>query len=52
MILEEGELADEPIMVEEVERPEVDLVGRDGIEIPRISAQPESSSAHGRRVEV
>ena len=27
MIIEEGELADEPIMAEEVERPEVDLVG-------------------------
>ena len=27
MILEEGELVDEPIMAEEVERHEVDLVG-------------------------
>ena len=34
VILEEGELADEPIMAEEVERPEVDLVGRDDVEIP------------------
>ena len=52
VILEEGELAGEPVMAEEVERPEVDLVGRDGVEIPGISAQPEPSSAHGRRVEV
>ena len=50
VILEEGELADEPIVAEEVERPEVDLVGRDGVEIPGISAQPEPSSAHERRV--
>ena len=40
VILEEGELADEPIMAEEVERPEVDLVGRDGVEIPGVSTQP------------
>ena len=39
MILEEGELAGEPVMAEEVERSEVDLVGRDGVEIPGISAQ-------------
>jgi len=52
VILEEGKFADEPVMAEEVERPEVDLVGRDGVEIPGISAQPEPSSAHGRRVEV
>jgi len=39
-------------MTEEVERPEVDLMGMDGVEISGISAQPESSSAHGRRVEV
>ena len=42
----------EPIMAEDVERPEVNLVGRDGVEILGISAQPEPSSAHGRRVEV
>ena len=52
MILEEGELANEPIMAEEVERPEVDLVGRDGVEISGISTQPGPSSAYGRRVEV
>ena len=52
VILEEGEFADEPVMAEEVEQPEVDLMGRDGVEIPGISAQPEPSSAHGRRVEV
>jgi len=31
-------------MAEEVERPEVDLVGRDDVEILRMSAQPEPSS--------
>ena len=46
MILEEGELADEPIVAEEVERPEVDLVGRNGVEIPGISTQPGPSSVH------
>ena len=34
MILEEGELVGEPAMVEEVEQREVDLVGRDDVEIP------------------
>ena len=52
VILEEGGLADEPIVAEEVEQPEVDLVRRDGIEIPGISTQPGPSSAHGRKVEV
>ena len=52
MILEEGELADEPIMAEEVERLEVNLEGRDGIEILGVSTQPGSSSAHEGRVEV
>ena len=52
VILEERELVGEPVVAEEVERPEVDLVGRDDVEIPGFSAQPESSSAHGRRVEV
>ena len=33
MILEEGELAGELVMVEEVEHPEVDLVERDDVEI-------------------
>jgi len=37
MILEEGELASEPVMAEEVERPEVDLVGRDDVEISGVS---------------
>ena len=36
-ILEEGELTGEPAMAKEVEQPEVDLVGRDDIEIPGIS---------------
>ena len=44
VILEEGELVGEPVMVEEVERPEVDLVGRDGVKIPGISTQPGPSS--------
>ena len=52
VILEEGELAGEPIMAEEVKRPEVDLVGRDGVEISGVSTQPGPFSAHGRRVEV
>ena len=37
MILEEGELADEPATAEEAERPEVDLVGRDNVKIPGVS---------------
>jgi len=37
VILEEGELTNEPIMAEKVERPEVDLVGRVGVEILGIS---------------
>ena len=37
VILEEGELAGEPIMAEEPERPEVDLVGREDVEIPGVS---------------
>jgi len=52
VILEEGELAGEPVIAEEVERPEVDLVRKDDVEIPGVSTQPEPSSAHGRRVEV
>ena len=52
VILEEGELANEPVMAEEVERPVVDLVRRDGIEISGISTQPGPSSAYGRMVEV
>ena len=42
----------EPVMAEEVEHPEVDLVGRDDVEIPGVSTQPGSSSAHEGRVEV
>ena len=34
MILEEGELTGEPVMAGEAERLEVDLVGKDDIEIP------------------
>ena len=37
VILEEGEFTDELVMAEEIERPEVDLVGRDGVEILGIS---------------
>jgi len=43
VILEEGKLAGEPVVAEEVERPEVYLVGRDDVEIPGVSTQPESS---------
>jgi len=42
----------EPVMAEGVERPEVDLVGRDDVEIPGISTQPEPSLVYERRVEV
>ena len=52
VILEEGKLANEPVMAEEVERPEVDLVRRDDVEIQGVSTQPRPSSAYGRRVEV
>jgi len=52
VILEEGELAGEPVMAEEVERPEVDLVRKDDVEILGVSTQPGPSSALGRRVEV
>jgi len=52
VILEEGELAGEPVMAEDVKRPEVDLVGRDDVEIPGVSTQPGPSSVHKRRVEV
>ena len=52
VILEEGELAGEPAMAEEVERLEVDLVGRDDMGILGVSTQPGPSSAHGRKVEV
>jgi len=52
VILEEGELTGEPVMAEEVERPEVDLVRKDDVEILGVSTQPEFSSAHGRRVKV
>ena len=37
VILAEGEPADESVMAEGVERPEVDLVERDDVEIPRVS---------------
>ena len=51
MILEEGELADEPTATDEAEQLEADLVGRDDVEIPGVSTQPGSSSAHERRDE-
>jgi len=52
VILEEGELTGEPAIAEEVERPEVDLVRKDDVEILGVLTQPGPSSAHGRRVEV
>ena len=51
IILEEGELADEPIAIDEAEQLEVVLMGRDDVEIPGVSTQPGSSSAHERRDE-
>ena len=50
-LLAEGESVGEPVMAEEVERPEVDLVGRDDVEISGVSTQPGPSSPHERRVE-
>ena len=44
-ILAEGEPAGESVMAEGVERPEVDLVERDDVEIPGVSTQPGPSSA-------
>ena len=52
VILEERELAGGPAMAEEVKQREVDLVGRDDIEILGVSTQPGPSSVHERRVEV
>ena len=52
VILEEGELAGELVMAEEVERPKIDLVRKDDVEILGVSTQPGPSSAHGRRLEV
>jgi len=51
-ILAEGEPADESIMAEGVELPEVDLMERDDVEISRVSTQPGPSSAHERRAEL
>ena len=39
-------------MAEEAERPEVDLVGKDDVEIPGVSTQPGPSSVYERRVEM
>ena len=52
MILEEGELAGEPVLAEEAERPKVDLVRRDDVEILGVSTQPGSSSVQESRDEV
>jgi len=52
VILEEGELTGEPVIDEEVERPEVDFVRKDDIEILGVSTQPGPSSAYGKKVEV
>jgi len=51
VILEEGELADEPAAADEAEQLEVDLMSRDDVEIPGVSTQPGSSSAQERREE-
>ena len=51
-ILVEGEPAGEPVLAEGVERPEVDLVERDDVEILGVSTQPGPSSAQERRIEV
>ena len=49
--LEEGELADEPLTIDEAEQLEADLVSRADVEIPGVSIQPGSSSASERREE-
>jgi len=51
-ILAEGEPVGESVITEEVEHTDVNLVGRDDVEIPGVSTQPGSSSAHKERVEV
>ena len=51
-ILAEGEPVGEPVMTEGVERPEVDLVEMDDVEISRVSTQPGPSSTQERREEV
>ena len=51
-ILAEGEPVGEPVMTEKVERPEVDLVERNDVEISGVSTQPGPSSAQERRAEV
>ena len=51
--LEEGELADEPTAAaaaDDAEQLEVDLMSRDDVEIPGVSAHPGSYSAQERRV--
>ena len=48
VILEEGELAGEPVIAEEVERPEVDLVGMEGVEILGVSTQPDLLQLMGK----
>ena len=42
----------ESVMVEGVERPEVDLVERDDVEIPGVSTQSGPSSAQERRAKM
>jgi len=37
VILEEGELTDEPAATDEAEQLEVDLMGRDDVKIPGVS---------------
>ena len=50
VIQEEGEFAGEPVMADEVQRPKVNLVRKDDVEIPGVSTLPGPSLAHGRRV--
>jgi len=51
VILEEGELTDEPTTTDEAEQLEVDLIGRDDVEILGVSTQLGSSSVQERRDE-
>ena len=50
--VEEGELVERPLVAGDTESPEVDIMGEEDVEIPGISTQPESPSAHEGRDEV
>ena len=50
-LADEPNVADEPTAADEPEQLEVDLMSRDDVEIPGVSAQPGSPSAQERRDE-